>query len=79
MRHCFYPRITVDQDICLGKPCIRGTRMPVASLLEYLSAGKGFDEVRREFPFLERDDITQALAYSAAMMEERFVALESAD
>jgi len=76
MKHYLFDRITVDEHICFGKPCIRGMRMPVASILEYLSGGMTFSDILNEFPFLEREDITQALAYSASLLEERSVPLE---
>lgn len=78
LRHHVFPRITVDENICFGKACIRGMRMPVSSILEYLSGGMSCEDILREFPFLERDDISQALAYSASLLEEQFVPLEKA-
>ena len=76
IRHYKFNRITMDPDKCFGKPCIRGLRMPVASVLSYLSSGMTIDEILKEWPELEREDIYQALGYAALTMEERIVPLE---
>ena len=49
--------ITIQPDICHGKPVIRGLRYPVESVLEYLAAGDSFEDVLAEFPDLEREDL----------------------
>ena len=76
IHHYRFDRITLDPAKCFGKPCIRGLRMPVASILSYLSSGMTVDEILREWPELEREDIYQALGYAASAMEERIVPLE---
>jgi uncharacterized protein (DUF433 family) len=76
IRHYKFNRITMDPDKCFGKPCIRGLRMPVASVLSYLSSGMSIDEILKEWPELEREDIYEALGYAALTMEERIVPLE---
>jgi uncharacterized protein (DUF433 family) len=76
IRHYKFNRITMDPDKCFGKPCIRGLRIPVASVLSYLSSGMTIDEILKEWPELEREDIYQALGYAALTMEERIVPLE---
>ncbi len=58
-------RITVEPDKCGGRPCIRGKRMRVTDLLSLLSAGASFEEVLRDYPFLEHEDILAAIAYAA--------------
>ncbi len=78
IRHYQFNRITLDPDKCFGKPCIRGLRMPVASILSYLSSGMTIEEILKEWPELEREDIYQALGYAAWAMEERIVPLEEA-
>jgi len=78
LRHYKFQRITINPEKCLGKPCIRGLRIPVASILSYLSSGMTIDEILAEFPELEREDIYEALAFAAEAMEERFVPLEEA-
>jgi uncharacterized protein (DUF433 family) len=75
IRHHLFDRITMDPEKCFGKPCIRGLRMPVASVLAYLSGGMSIEEMLKEWPELEREDIYQALGFAAAMMEERVVPL----
>jgi uncharacterized protein (DUF433 family) len=78
IRHYRFNRITLDPDKCFGKPCIRGLRMPVASILSYLASGMTIDEILHEWPELERENVQQALAYASWAMEERVVSLEPA-
>ncbi len=77
IRHYRFDRITMDPDKCFGKACIRGLRMPVASVLSYLSSGMSVDEILQEWPELEREDIYQALGYAASVMEEQLVPLRA--
>jgi uncharacterized protein (DUF433 family) len=58
-------RITVEAGKCGGRPCIRGLRIRVTDILELLSAGASFDEILKDYPFLEREDIRAALDYAA--------------
>ena len=58
-------RITVEPGKCGGKPCIRGKRMRVSDILDLLGAGASFEEILRDYPSLERDDILAALTYAA--------------
>jgi uncharacterized protein (DUF433 family) len=55
--HYKFNRITIESDKCFGKPCIRGFRIPVSSILSYLSSGMTVDEVLVEWPELEKEDI----------------------
>jgi uncharacterized protein (DUF433 family) len=64
-------RITVDPQICHGKPCIRGRRYPVEVILEYLAGGDSVDDLTREFPDLERDDILACLEFSRHILAAR--------
>ncbi len=75
IRHYKFDRITLDPAKCFGKACIRGLRMPVASILAYLSAGMTVAEILEEWPELEPEDIYQALGYAAWAMEERIIPL----
>ena len=68
-------RITVDPEICHGKPCIRGLRYPVESILEYLAGGDSVEQVLAEFPDLERDDILACLELSRKMLAVKSVHL----
>jgi uncharacterized protein (DUF433 family) len=62
--HYKYERIIIDPNKCFGKPCIRGLRMPVTSLLSYLASGMTVKEILEEWPELELEDIYQALSYA---------------
>jgi uncharacterized protein (DUF433 family) len=68
-------RISVDPNVCFGKPCIRGTRIWVSFILDLLASGETQETVLQEYPQLTRDDLLAALAYGAAMSRERFVDL----
>ena len=62
-------RITMNPEICHGKPVIRGLRYPVQTILELLSAGMSFDEILEDYPDLERDDLRAVLAFAARLAE----------
>ena len=66
-------RISVDPNICFGKPCIRGTRIWVSLVLDLLANGTTIEEVLAEYPQLAKEDIHAAIAYGAEMSRERFV------
>ncbi len=68
-------RISVDPNVCFGKPCIRGTRLWVSLLLDLLASGASIEEILAEYPQLQREDILAAIAYGAEMSRERFVDL----
>lgn len=68
-----FERITVDPNLMGGKPCIRGLRFPVSRLLGLLAAGKDEQAILAEYPYLEPEDIRDALAYAAALAEEEVV------
>jgi uncharacterized protein (DUF433 family) len=70
-------RITIEPAKRRGKPCIRGMRIAVQDVLEYLAAGMSEDEILADFPELERDDIRASIQF-AANRERRFVALPKA-
>jgi uncharacterized protein (DUF433 family) len=59
-------RITVNPAVRSGKPCIKGTRITVYDVLEYLAGGMGEDDILRDFPDLTREDIRACLAFAAA-------------
>ena len=58
-------RITVDPEVCGGRPCLRGLRVRVADILALLAAGSSRAEILADFPYLENEDITAALEYAA--------------
>jgi len=78
VQHYKFSRITFDPAKCFGKPCIRGLRLPVASILSYLSSGMTVKDILAEWPELEQEDISQALGYAAWAMEERVLFLQVA-
>jgi uncharacterized protein (DUF433 family) len=71
-------RITIDPSICHGKPCIRGLRYPVETVLELLAGGMTVEQILADYPDLERDDVFAALTYAARLTHvkrnERFAA-----
>lgn len=70
----YLDRIHIDPEIRSGKPCIKGTRVAVQDILEYLAAGMSEEEILMDFPYLVRDDIRASLAF-AAERERRLVTL----
>jgi uncharacterized protein (DUF433 family) len=62
-------RITIDPDICHGKPCIRGLRYPVETILELLSSGMTPEEILSDYEDLEREDILAALSFAARLSQ----------
>ena len=60
-------RITIDPEICHGKPCIRGLRYPVETILELLSAGMTYEEILADYDDLETQDILSALDFAARL------------
>lgn len=61
----FLGRITIEPDKLDGKPCIRGLRISVQTILEFLSAGNTIDEVLHQYPLLTKEDISACLQYAA--------------
>ena len=66
-------RISIDPNVCFGKPCIRGTRIWVSLILDFLANGLSMEELLAEYPQLEMEDIRAAIAYGAEMARERYV------
>lgn len=66
-------RISVDPNVCFGKPCIRGTRIWVSLILDFLAAGMTINEIVEEYPQLTAQDVLAAIAYGAEMSRERYV------
>ena len=66
-------RISINPNVCFGKPCIRGTRIWVSLILDFLASGMNMEELLAEYPQLEMDDIRAAIAYGAEMARERYV------
>jgi uncharacterized protein (DUF433 family) len=68
-------RITVDPAVCHGQACIKGTRVPVAVVLDNLADGVQSDELLRSYPTLTAEDVLAAMAYAAELARERLVRL----
>jgi uncharacterized protein (DUF433 family) len=68
-------RITINPAVCFGKPTIRGTRIWVSLILDFLASGMSIAEVLEEYPHLTEEDIRAAIAYGAEMSRERYVEL----
>ena len=63
-------QVSVDPQVCHGKPCIKGTRIMVSILLDYLKAGETFEEIRRQYPIVTEEHVRAALAYAAWLAHE---------
>jgi len=68
-----FQRITVDPEVCGGKPCIRGLRFPVSRLLGLLAAGETTESILKSYPYLEPEDIQEALYYAAFLANEQVI------
>jgi len=71
--HPLLKRISVDPNVCFGKPCIRGTRIWVSLLLDFLANEMSVEGILSEYPQLTEEDIRAAIAYGAEMSRERYV------
>lgn len=65
-------RITIDENICNGKPTIRGKRITVQTILEYLSAGETETEILKQYPSLEPEDIKACIRFASELMKRGF-------
>lgn len=65
-------RITVDSSVCGGKPTIRGKRITVQTILEFLSAGDSKEEILSQYPSLESEDINACLRFAAQLMNHQY-------
>ncbi len=70
-----FQRITFDPNVMGGKACIRGLRVTVGMIIGLLASGRTRDEILKAYPYLQPDDVTEALAYAAWRVEEREVPL----
>ncbi|NCU31981.1 MAG: DUF433 domain-containing protein [Candidatus Moranbacteria bacterium] len=66
-------RITIDPDICHGKPIIRGMRYPVENMLELLASGMTIEELLEDYPDLERADFLACIAYAAKLTQVKSI------
>ncbi|MDP2936600.1 MAG: DUF433 domain-containing protein [Dehalococcoidia bacterium] len=65
-----FTHITVDPQVCSGKPCIRGIRFPVSRLLGILASGETKETILDAYPYLEAEDIDEVLSYAAYLAEK---------
>jgi len=70
-------RIKIDPNVCFGKPCIKGTRIWVSLVLDFLASGMSESEILEEYPQLSHDDILAAIAYGAEASRERIIPVPS--
>jgi uncharacterized protein (DUF433 family) len=66
-------RITIDPDICNGKPIIRGKRITVQTVLEFLSVGESVENILKQYPSLDPEDIQACLAFASQLMDHKYV------
>jgi uncharacterized protein (DUF433 family) len=69
-------RISIDPHICSGKPCIKGHRIWVSLILDFLASGATISEILADYPQLQTEDILACIAYGAEMSRERFVDIQ---
>ena len=72
-----FDRITIDPEMCNGKPTIRGTRLTVQTVLEYLGAGDSPEDILESYPFLEAEDIRACLRFAGSITGNQFTLKES--
>jgi len=68
-------RITIDPQVMGGKPCIRGMRVTVGTIVGLIACGKTVEDILVEYPYLEREDVMEALSYAAWRSEEQELAM----
>ncbi len=74
-----FERITQNPAVMGGKPCIRGTRVTVGMIVGQIAAGRSIDELLADYPYLQREDVLEALRYAAWRAQEREVDLTAAE
>jgi uncharacterized protein (DUF433 family) len=74
-----FPRITLNPAVMGGKPCVRGLRVTVGMIVGQIGAGATIDQLLSEYPYLEREDVLEALRYAAWRAQEREIELADAE
>ncbi len=69
----FNNRIIIDREICNGKPIIRGKRITVQTILEFLAAGNTAEEILAEYPSLEKEDITSCMNFAIKVVKQNYI------
>jgi uncharacterized protein (DUF433 family) len=72
-------RISIKPTVCHGKPCIKGTRIWVSLVLDFLATGSTAEEILREYPHLTVEDIQACIAYGAEAASERYIVMPMAE
>jgi uncharacterized protein (DUF433 family) len=72
-----FGRITIDPEVMGGKPCIRGMRVTVGMIVEAIAAGRSFQDLLSDFPYLEEQDVREALAFAARLAQGHEIRLAS--
>jgi uncharacterized protein (DUF433 family) len=73
-----FDRITLDPAVMGGKPCVRGMRVTIGMIVGQIGAGRTIKEVLSDYPYLDREDVLQALRYAAWLAEDREISLPRA-
>jgi uncharacterized protein (DUF433 family) len=68
-------RITIDPEVMGGKPCIRGMRVTVGTIVGFIATGKTVEDILAEYPYLEHEDLMEALSYAAWRAEEKEISM----
>lgn len=68
-----FDRITVDPIVMQGKPCVRGMRVTVSLVVKLVASGMSHEEITREYPYIESEDIAQCLSYAACVVDEQIL------
>jgi uncharacterized protein (DUF433 family) len=68
-----FDRITIDPKVFGGKPCVRGMRFPVSKVLDLVASGMSIEEILKDYPYLEDEDIRQSLKFAAWVVQEERV------
>jgi len=71
-------KININPDVCNGRPVIKGTRIAVQTILEFLGAGDSIDEILKEYPSLKKEDIYACIQYASKLMANRYEVQEIA-
>lgn len=66
-------RITIDEKVLNGKPAIRGKRISVQTILDFLSAGENVEEILKQYPSLEKEDISACLNFASKLMDKNYI------
>lgn len=66
-------RITIDPNVCNGKPTIRRKRIAVQTILEFMSGGDSIEEILENYPTLEREDVYACLRFATDLMEHKYI------